>query len=72
MASTLKAISKELAAKIRPHVTGLDWENARDFVDQYTGNELDCTQLDLLTDWATQAVDATAATRDSPDPYGRH
>jgi hypothetical protein len=45
-------ITKTLALQIRPHVSGLDWETARDFIDQYTGNELDCTQLDLLTDWA--------------------
>lgn len=45
-------VTKSLAAQIRPNVTGMDWDIARDFIDQYTGNELDCTQLDLLTDWA--------------------
>lgn len=48
-------VTKALAAQIRPHVSGLDWDTARDYIDQYTGNDLDCTQLDLLTDWATEA-----------------
>ena len=48
------AVTLKLADKIRPHVSGMDWEIARDYIDQYTGNELDCKQLDMLTDWATQ------------------
>lgn len=47
-------ITKSLANQIRPSVSGMDWDVARDFIDQYTGNELDCTQLDLLTDWSTK------------------
>lgn len=48
-------ISRSLARRIHPHIASLDWEVARDFIDQYTGNELDCTQLDMLTDWAMEA-----------------
>lgn len=31
-------------------LTGLDWESIRDAVDIKTGGELDCIQLDILTD----------------------
>jgi hypothetical protein len=29
----------------------MDWEDVRDLCDSLSGGELDCTQLDMLTDW---------------------
>lgn len=29
----------------------LDWNKVREFADSVTGSQLDCFQLDLLTDW---------------------
>ncbi len=40
----------EQSKKLAPLVRGLDFDAARDIVDQSTDGELDCFQLDLLTD----------------------
>lgn len=55
MPAVTEARVARLAAKLSPDDT---WDDAREVVDLATGWELDCTQLDLLTDWAIEARDA--------------
>src|SRR5690606_14063722 len=56
MEATMK-ISKELAAEVAKKLRDdMDYDTARDAVDQATYGELDPWQLDKLTDWATDAA----------------
>ena len=52
-------ITKELAEKLgRQCPSDWSWEIVRDYVDQATDADLDCTQIDLITDWVVKARDA--------------
>ena len=53
MIKPTKELAKTIAAKAYPLQ---DWEKIRDIADQYTGGELDCFQLDMLTDWSRKYV----------------
>lgn len=44
-------VTKKLAQQYAATVKGLAWDDARERLDIATGGELDCIQLDLLTDW---------------------
>lgn len=49
---TMNGASMEKARKIASKAEGLEnWDALRDFVDAETGGELDCLQLDMMTDW---------------------
>lgn len=54
-------VTRELAARIASWMVPGSIEQIRDEVDFKTGGELDCFQLDLLTSWVQQELDATAA-----------
>lgn len=49
-------ITKTRAREIAKQAEGYDEEGLRDFVDHQTGGELDCVQLDMLTDWVAQSL----------------
>ena len=54
MTAKLAKRADEIAAKIR--MPAENWEVLRDYVDLKTGGELDCIQLDLLTDMVEQRI----------------
>jgi hypothetical protein len=59
--NTKSKITKKLAANVAQQLPdNADFETAREIVDGATGGDLDCTQLDLLTEWAIKARAATA------------
>jgi len=50
--------SMKTAREIASKAKGLeDWDALREFVDTKTGGELDCLQLDLMTDWVAAIND---------------
>jgi hypothetical protein len=50
--------TKELAREIATKIDGNHpWKTIRDVLDGQTGGELDCFQLDMLTDWVTHECD---------------
>jgi hypothetical protein len=55
----IRKIHKELADRLGRKLPG-DWsvEQVRDYLDQATAAELDCTQLDFLTDSAIKVRDS--------------
>lgn len=61
-----KELAREIAAKIAGNPS---WSDVRDRVDIATGSGLDCTQLDLMTDWVTHECDKRAGC-DCEAPYG--
>ena len=48
MAKITKALAKCLAPKLE---CGAYWYQCRDDVEAHAGDDLDCFQLDMLTDW---------------------
>jgi hypothetical protein len=55
-------ITKKLAARVAQQLPdNAEFETAREIVDEATGGDLDCTQLDLLTEWAIKARTESAA-----------
>jgi len=54
MTAKLAKRADEIAAKFREPAE--NWEVLRDYVDLKTGGELDCIQLDLLTDMVAQRI----------------
>ena len=44
-------ITMKLATKLAQEIGSTDWDIVRDEVDIATSSELDCWQLDTLTDW---------------------
>jgi len=57
----MQKISKELAAKIAKHCLPTDsWDEIREYVDTYSGGDLDTFQLDMLTDWVKSAIPKAA------------
>lgn len=48
----------------------LDWQAVRDFTDSVTHSELDCFQLDLLTDWVHKIADERLGWRRRRRPAG--
>ena len=43
-------IAHEANLIVEDKLVGMDWDALRDHVDLSTGSELDCFQLDMLTD----------------------
>tara|TARA_R110000851_G_C12907750_1_gene548905 strand:+ start:595 stop:741 length:147 start_codon:yes stop_codon:yes gene_type:complete len=41
----------KLAQELAQEIGSTDWSTVRDQVDIATSSELDCWQLDMLTDW---------------------
>lgn len=59
-----KALAAQLACSlIKDGADCLTWECMRDFVDERTGSELDCWQLDTLTDWVIETTKQPAHPR---------
>lgn len=61
IAKVTKAMARELARSVsHAEFCGDDvaerWGHVRDQIDELTGGDLDCTQLDLLTDWVVEAL----------------
>lgn len=50
-----KKLAKEIASRLEPRDT-VDQTALRDIVDMKTGSELDCWQLDTLTEWVYREV----------------
>lgn len=46
----------------------MGWDGVRDYCDTRTGGELDCTQLDILTDMVTKRLIAKEQSDNSVDP----
>lgn len=67
MAKVTKALARELAKSVTPEKFEGDdiaerWGHVRDQLDELTGSDLDCTQLDLLTDWVVEALPRQSVT----------
>lgn len=52
----LMRISMKLATELAQEIGSTDWSIVRDQVDIATSSELDCWQLDMLTDWAVEVA----------------
>jgi hypothetical protein len=54
-------ITMKRATDLAQEIGSTDWQLTRDEIDLATSGELDCWQLDTLTDWVVEAVKSRGA-----------